>query len=361
MGEHAVVYGHPALIAAVDLRLRARIAATMPAAGGARNETVEIVLPQLEHRETVAWSEILAHADASRRQWEGYAAQPGRHTFRKLRGTDPAHLVKVALGEAASHLGEAGGPPCRVEVDSDLPLGSGFGSSAAVAVAVTAAYLAFRDTVPEPTTVERLALEVERRQHGSPSGVDGATVLYGGIRWAERDASGNLVTRPVVARSRLLERLAVYDTGTPAESTGTVVAAVRSRLDREPERYRQVLAHMAATTERFRAVLLEEEEDPEEVVGLIRDYEGCLEELGVVPAAIRQLVRRIEEAGGAAKISGAGALTCGPKASGSSGGAGSLLVYHPSAREVGSWGFLAPYRRYPVALGAPGLSMGGNG
>src|SRR5579863_4365513 len=64
----------------------------------------------------------------------------------------------------------------------------------------------------------------------------------------------------------------------------------------------------------------------------IREHQACLEALGVVPAPVRALVRQIEAAGGAAKVSGAGSLA-GP-------GAGSLLVYHEDPRAVAAWEFL---------------------
>ena len=80
----------------------------------------------------------------------------------------------------------------------------------------------------------------------------------------------------------------------------------------------------------------------------IREAEECLEELGVVPAGVRSLVRRIEAAGGAAKISGAGALSAGRSA-------GSLLVYHPELESLSGWSLLRPFPFYAVRLGAPGL------
>jgi hypothetical protein len=92
---------------------------------------------------------------------------------------------------------------------------------------------------------------------------------------------------------------------------------------------------------------------------LIREHQACLEELGVVPEAVRAVVRRVEAEGGAAKISGAGSLA-GP-------GAGSLLVYDASAgaaedaprsrnaERFAGWSFLRPFPYHPVHLGAAGL------
>jgi hypothetical protein len=67
----------------------------------------------------------------------------------------------------------------------------------------------------------------------------------------------------------------------------------------------------------------------------------------VVPEAVRDLVRRVDAEGGAAKVSGAGSLA-GP-------GAGSLLVYHPDAERIAAWPFLQRFPFHPVHLGAAGL------
>jgi mevalonate kinase len=343
MGEHAVVYGRPALVAAIDLRLTARFT---PVPGG----EVHLDLPGLDHSETLSWDDLRAYAAAVRGRWEGYARQPGAAGFRALRGEDPAHVVKVALGEAGQ-----GGEGLRLRVDSDLPVGSGFGSSAATATAVIAGCLLYHGQRAEPALVERLALEVERRQHGQPSGVDGATVLYGGVLWAQRlPAEGGktgLQREKIATRSPLLDRLRVYDTGTPAEPTGAVVAAVRELRDRDPAGVDALLDRMEAVTRGFRAELEKgregEAEDPDRTLHLLREHEACLEGLGVVPEEVRSIVRRVEGEGGAAKISGAGSLR-GP-------GAGSLLVYHPDPERIAGWTFLRPFPFYPVHLGAPGF------
>jgi mevalonate kinase len=369
MGEHAVVYGRPALVAAIDLRLRARFSSP-PANARRRPEAeVRIDLPGLGHRATASWAEVLAYASAARAGWTAYAAQPGPESFRELRGEDPAHVVKVALGEVAAALGEEPGraPRLCLRLDSELPIGAGFGSSAAASVAVVAGYAAWRGGTAghgatgargtpdarcalDLATIERLALEAERRQHGLPSGVDAATSLHGGLLWAQRlPAAGPLACERLAATSPLLGRLRVHHTGTPPEPTGAVVAAVRARRDRDPAMHERLFERMEAVTRELRRELGLAAERPPLVVEWMREHQACLEALGVVPEPVRALVRRVEAAGGAAKISGAGSLA-GP-------GAGSLLVYHPDPELAASWDFLRPFPHHPVHLGAAGLRL----
>lgn len=323
MGEHAVVYGHPALVAAVGLRLRARVEVVPERPGN-----VDVSLPSVGWRGRLPWAEVLRYAGEARGRWEAWAADPSGAGFDAARGSDPAHGVKVALGEAARFLGEEEGPGLRVEVISEIPVGSGFGSSAALAVALLSAYLEVRGAPPSAAELEELAREVERRQHGFPSGVDAATVRAGGVVWAEPSLAGEgrPGVSPLPVGADLLSGFAVYDTGTPAESTGRLVGEVRARLRREGEPLRRVLAEMGETTGRFRDLLLEGTPDAARCRELVRRFERGLEALGVVPDRARELVRGVEGAGGAAKISGAGALTSPPRGPP---GAGCLLVLPP--------------------------------
>jgi mevalonate kinase len=98
----------------------------------------------------------------------------------------------------------------------------------------------------------------------------------------------------------------------------------------------------------FREWLLEEPESVDQAITSIRDYEACLEAIGVVPRPVQEAIREVETLGGAAKISGAGAL--------SGEAAGCLLVCWPDAPEVRLPERLSAYNRQQVELGAPGLS-----
>jgi hypothetical protein len=89
--------------------------------------------------------------------------------------------------------------------------------------------------------------------------------------------------------------------------------------------------------------------DGQALATAISDAQRGLERAGVVPPAVCDLVRRIEARGGAAKISGAGALA--------GTGAGCLVIYHPHPASHDFGGLIAPLSLLPVRLGAAGLRV----
>ncbi len=313
MGEHAVVYQRPALTAAIDLWLRVRMSPR-------RESGIGLHLTEFKHREVTDWASIRAYADKVRDRWHRYIEHPTPETFAHMRGDDPAHLVKVALGEVERRLPDAEAPAMTVSIRTQQPIGAGFGSSAAVAVAVVQACLAVQEAEVSDETLRELVLDVERRQHGTPSGVDPATVLRGGLVWAEQTDDA-LDYRSVTPRSPVLNGFRVLHTGRPAESTGAVVDAVRAHRDDDPETFEGRLDRIEAATRTLRSVLAQEAASRDETLRVVREVEAELEALGVVPEPVQRIIRAVEEEGGAAKISGAGALS-GSKA-------GPLLVYHP--------------------------------
>ncbi len=351
MGEHAVVYGQPALVAAVDMRLRVEMEPW------GRDE-IAVDVPILGLRSQLSWPEVLDYAERTRERWLEYRANPGPETFVRVRGEKPDHLIQVALGEAAlflrrhaSQCGSAGDLPeipggLRLSVHSEIPLGAGFGSSAAAASTLVMAFLLLMGHQPSKTELSSLALEVERRQHGQPSGVDTETVLCGGVLEARLER-GQLVTTPVNFRDASLGAFRLFNTGTPAESTGEVVAAVRVRGENRPTEFQRLLRKMGRVTTAFAESLASSAPNREGLRAQIREFQACLELLGVVPEAVREKVRQVEEAGGAAKISGAGAL--------SGEAAGCLLVYHPQPSRLEGLGALGDLRPLPSRFGAEGL------
>ena len=339
MGEHAAVYGHPAVVAAIDLRLRVTATAR-------EDDRVAVDLPELEHTGHTSWENVLAYTGACRDHWHAlFGPDYGSPAEYSPLPGPPERLVLIALGETVGLSGDVPQRGIDLRIDSKLPLGSGFGSSAALAAGVATAYLKVAGRGEDTDLLHRIALEVERRQHGDPSGVDNNAVIRGGLLWAQRDDDGELALEPIRTTSPLLSRLHVFHSGNPAEPTGVLVSAVRRRVERARKQFRAVLERIDSATHELKTLLLGDEDEPSRLIALIKQAESALEELGVVPDAVKRIIRRIEAAGGAAKISGAGALT------GDAGG--SILVYHPEPESIR--GFPSGWLPLPVRLGSDGL------
>ena len=134
-GEHAVVYGRPAIAAPVQ-SVQARVVFT-PAAPGDAAAGLWISAPLVGL--IVNWDQLVA----------GEARNPAA-----------APLLAAARG-ALQALGRAAPPPGRLTIDSTIPLAAGLGSGAAVSVAVIRALAAASGRELPPEMVSALAFEVE--------------------------------------------------------------------------------------------------------------------------------------------------------------------------------------------------------
>ncbi|MFB7591287.1 mevalonate kinase [Streptomyces sp. NPDC056169] len=331
-GEHAAVRGGPVLAAALGLHCTAVV---RPRGDGA----VELLLPDVGVRRTTDWQTLGAYTAQARRRWSAFAAAPGGPAFAVVRGDDPAHVVAATLGETLPHLRRAPSG-ITLTVRSRIPVGAGFGSSAATAVATCAAVLAHHHGAPDPETVAAVAARTERLQHGTPSGIDTATVQHGGTRWLPPGThrTGRAARPPIDETA--LGMFELHHTGPAGEPTGQVVVAVHDRLTP------QALAQAEQATTALRTALACPRPARSEVIAAIRDSARFLTRLTVVPEPVATVIRTVEEHGGAAKICGAGSLT-GP-------GAGALLVVRPDGGRATDLGL---DRFTPVAapLGVAGL------
>ena len=144
-GEHAVVYGRPAIAAPVSqVRARAVVSADPLAPTG----RVRVQAPDIG---------LEANLD------DLPIDQP----------------LRRALDLTLEALGLERAPACTVRVSSTIPLAAGLGSGAAVSVAVIRAFAAFLGRPLETERVSALAYEVEKLYHGTPSGIDNTVIAYG--------------------------------------------------------------------------------------------------------------------------------------------------------------------------------------
>ena len=147
VGEHAVVYGRPAIAAPVwQTVATATIAPAAPGSG------CHIIAPDV--------GLALRLADA---------------------GDDEPLAVVTRL--ALARLGITRAPDWQITLHSDIPIASGMGSGAALSTALVRAVMLGAGHAAEPAEVSDLVYESERFYHGTPSGIDNTVVAYGMPIW----------------------------------------------------------------------------------------------------------------------------------------------------------------------------------
>jgi mevalonate kinase len=211
VGEHAVVYGVPAIAVGIDRGARAT---ARPKAAG---EPCELTLG-MEDGERL-------------RVVDGEGDEPVAAAFSAL----------VASVRARRALG-----PVAVEAEADLPAGAGLGCSAALGVAIARACAPMDDD-----EARAHATAWERVFHGNPSGIDTAVAALGGALVFTRREGGGAVA-PLALGAPLV--LAVGHSGT-ASSTRSMVESVARPRERGPERVQKTFDGIAAIVRNARLAI----------------------------------------------------------------------------------------------------------
>lgn len=279
-GEHAVVQGAPALAVALEQRLRVRY---LPD----RLPRFSWIAPDHAHEMALEKFSALRHRLDS--AFEAY--MKGERSIREILSR-PAELVFYTI-DMARILGDLKQIPTgRVEISSDIPVGAGMGSSAAL----LAALLTLFSKADSQQELIRQVRHCERLQHGKGSLIDAATVTLGGLVRVEGDEAKRLDYLPDQMNSDWYW----IHTGTPVTSTGVCVDQVRRHFDGS-----DIWSEFRDITQSIQASL----EQQESFDALIQANHRLLNRIGVVPARVAALIEQIEQRGGAAKISGAGAVS----------------------------------------------------
>ena len=265
VGEHAVVYGRPAVALPVN-----QVWAEATVEGGEEGQGVVVV-----------------------------AADLGLTLSLKQLDPDRApHPLEVTVTGVLEHLGLSTEENLTITVRSTIPIARGLGSGAAVSTAVTRAVAQHFAVELTSEEVSSLVFAVERLHHGTPSGIDNSVIAY---------------ERPVYfIRGERLETfqvgralsLVIGDTGL-ASPTKDVVGAVRQAWQRARERYEDLFDRVGAIAVDVRQAM---ESGDLGTVGLMMDENHrLLQEMDVSSPLLDSLVDVAKRRGAlGAKLSGAG-------------------------------------------------------
>jgi mevalonate kinase len=260
-GEHAVVYGRPALAIPVT-KVRAEAVVESGGDGG-----LTVVAHDLNERLTV-------------------------------RDAPADHPLAAAARLALDRLGLSDAVNWRVEVRSTIPIASGLGSGAAVSAAIIRALADAAGAILPPAEVADLVFEVDRLHHGTPSGIDNTVIAYEQPVYFVR---GQPPQRFPIGRPFML---AIADTGIRSP-TRITVGDVRRARDEDPERYDVIFDRIAAVVEAACSAIAAGQ--TAQLGPLMDENHVLLSELDVSSPELEQLAAAARGAGaGGAKLSGGG-------------------------------------------------------
>ena len=270
LGEHAVVYGRPAIAVPIsDLRATA---------------SVETLPPDQE-------AQIIAYDLGCRyyldRTYEDDAAGPLQLTARNT-------LDHLDIPTSERNL--------LITVRSEIPIARGLGSGTAVATAIVRALAGHFERHLVSQAVSELVYRTEVLLHGTPSGVDNTVVAFEKPVYfiKERCTDVFWVGKPF--------ELVIADTGIPSR-TRDMVLAVRARWREDPARYEELFDQIGEAVDAARQAIAEG--DTGHLGALMNRDQKLLHELEVSNETLDELIGAALAAGAkGAKLSGGGGGGC---------------------------------------------------
>ena len=260
-GEHAVVYGRPAIAAPVSQVRATAVITPSP------DDNIHLIAPDLEMADT-------------------------------LEEADEENPLVAAVRQVAYHQPL---PPFSLTVTSQIPIASGLGSGAAITASIIRALAQYLGLPASNEWVSAATYEVEKLHHGTPSGIDNTVVAYEQPIYFVRQQPQNRIEAFQVAQPL---HLLIADTGIRS-STKVVVDDVRRQWQADPTHFEALFDGCGRIASQVQAAI--ERGDVGEIGRLMNQNHTLLQAMTVSSPELDRLVVAARQAGAlGAKMSGAG-------------------------------------------------------
>lgn len=325
-GEYSVAYEKQAIAAAIDLRTRVTIKPN-------KDGKVRLVLKSLDStrewstssltmfRFVTKYSECLDFIDtmpaklthllhprfnpnSSSSSTKSPASSSGqkqpemKETDKKVDDAAIAFLL-LYIGLGDSYCSSAR-PPIDVEVESDIPVGSGLGSSSAFSVALCGALMRVFRVAAEKYVISNWAFNIDKFFHGKPSGVDNNVVAHGSyILFQNGKIKACGVSHKVPVRVLLVDTCV-------SRSTKTLLDGVALRMSDDPQRILGIMNNINDITTSIWRRLNDPDFTPKNISTFLQANQERLDALGVGHEKINDIITKANQFDLTAKQTGAG-------------------------------------------------------
>lgn len=283
-GEHAVVYGMPAIAMAVNRYAESTILTHL-------SPNIFFNFLNLKYAKSITLSTLMGYKKRIQEQYHAFLE--GHCSIREVLKM-PFELLQFTVTNLFETLNIPLAQGLEIRSSSNIPMGCGMGSSAAAIMSTLFALSHFYKLEIDPIRIISLGREAENLQHGRSSGLDLQLVMRGGcLKFQE----GHIESREIPALPILL-----VHTGKPNSTTGQCVSKVA------PHFQKSVLAEEFARVTLFLDQALAAN-DVESIIEGVRANHRLLMQIGVVPEKVQCFIADLEKEGAAGKICGAGAVS----------------------------------------------------
>lgn len=280
-GEHAVVYGEPALVMSINKRIYVTVELRS-------DNNVKIVASDLQLpgvAVTFAGDELVIETDYGK-------------TLSAI-----AYL-RSAIDVVSKQLGVFKG--VNVYVRSEMPVGAGLGTSAAVTVATVLAYSKMLGYDLEKKEIARLGWEVEKSVQGVASPMDTSITTFGGLIKVKLLGGNNYEVKELQTPTPLPIVIGYVER---EARTKDLIMRVRNLKEKHPNLINMVIKTIGTLVEDAEKALMDNNLT---LLGeLMNINQGLLDALGVSNKRLNDLIYAARAAGAlGSKITGAGGGGC---------------------------------------------------